>query len=203
MDYDALIFDMDGTLVNNVEVITKAWNQIFNQNNWKETVTNELIQSCMGLNSHDIGVKIFPSIDESIATKRIEQCGVEELEYLKIEMGSSYIDKKTLEILSRRYKLFIVSNCMQGYIEEYLKRYQFEPHFTSTLNASNGKTKSENIKYLVEKYNLKNPVYIGDTIKDYEAAKQANVKFVHAAYGFGKVDCPNKINNIKDLVIKK
>ena len=91
---------------------------------------------------------------------------------------------------------------MDGYIETYLNVYGFNNYFVEIVNSTTKKTKGENIAYLVKKYNLKNVAYIGDTIKDYEAAKQAKVDFIHAAYGYGIVNYPNKINNINELITK-
>ena len=45
--------------------------------------------------------------------------------------------------------------------------------------------KADNIKELVKRNGLKNPVYIGDTEGDRIACEEAGVPFVHAAYGFG------------------
>ena len=41
---------------------------------------------------------------------------------------------------------------------------------------------------MAERLGLQAPVYVGDTVLDYEAAKAAGVPFIHAAYGFGKVE---------------
>ncbi len=198
---DAMIFDMDGTLVNFVSQITKSWNMTCKKYNWERTFTKDEIQNVMGLNSHDIGVVLFPNINENEAQKRIEICSAEEIDYLEKEMGDTYIpNEKFLMDLSSKYSLFIVSNCLKGYIEVFLKHFHYEKYFIETVNSSNGLTKGENIHYLVEKYQLKNPVYIGDTIKDKISSEEAKVTFIHASYGFGKVDCEYKIHNLQELL---
>jgi hypothetical protein len=40
------------------------------------------------------------------------------------------------------------------------------------------------------KYSLRNPVYIGDTIADQKATELVQMDFIHAAYGFGKLNKP-------------
>ena len=156
----------------------------------------------MGLNPKEIGRILFPNDLEDVSTSKAIICIQEELNYLDNQMGHSYIDETTLKRLTDKTKLFIVSNCLDGYIEKYLKYYHFEKYFVETVNSSNNNSKSDNIKYLIQKYKLKNPMYIGDTIKDYEAAKQANIKFVYAAYGFGLLEYPDKINSIDELFTK-
>jgi len=39
--------------------------------------------------------------------------------------------------------------------------------------------------------NLSDPVYIGDTIGDFNACQKAGVPFIFAEYGFGQVDKPD------------
>ena len=48
--------------------------------------------------------------------------------------------------------------------------------------------KGENIRLVTERNHLDAAVYVGDIQGDYEASRQAGVGFIHAAYGFGKVD---------------
>ena len=48
--------------------------------------------------------------------------------------------------------------------------------------------KADNIRDIVNDHNLTAPVYVGDTMGDYSAAKQAGVPFIFAAYGFGVVE---------------
>ena len=47
--------------------------------------------------------------------------------------------------------------------------------------------KADNIKEIVRRNNLKDAVYIGDTMGDYNATKETGLPFIHAAYGFGEV----------------
>ena len=47
---------------------------------------------------------------------------------------------------------------------------------------------------------IKDPVYVGDIEGDYEASKEAGVKFIHAAYGFGTIrDEVPEIHALKEL----
>lgn len=93
----------------------------------------------------------------------------------------------TLRKLSLDYKLFIVSNCADGYIESFLDCHGLSDLFTDYIPT--GKydiSKSKAIKDLIFKYNLKRPIYIGDTYGDFNHAKDAGITFIHARYGY----CP-------------
>lgn len=200
--YDSIIFDMDGTLVNFLKQMVVSWNLTCKNHGWDKIITYEEMKSVMGLNGHDIGVAFFPNIDEDEATRRVEVCSAEEVDYFdNVEIGPTYIPNEEFLIkLSSKYKLCIVSNCLAGYIEIFLKKYKFEKYFIDKENASNGKTKAENIMDIVRRNNLKKPVYVGDTIKDMLSSQEAGVDFIHAAYGFGEVDCEKKINSLSELL---
>ena len=199
---DSIIFDMDGTLVNNLKQMVVSWNLTCKRYGWDKEITYEEMKSCMGLNGHDIGVKLFPNIDEDEATRRVEVCSAEEVDYFdQVEIGYTYIpNEEYLEKLAGKYKLFIVSNCLEGYIEIFLKKYKFEKYFIDSANAANLKTKAQNIQDIVTKHNLKNPIYVGDTKKDMLSSQEAGVRFIHAAYGFEAVECEEKIQKLEELL---
>lgn len=200
--YDSIIFDMDGTLVNFLNQMVVSWNLTCKKYGWDKVITYEEMKSVMGLNGHDIGVRFFPNIDEDEATRRVFVCSAEEIEYFdKVEIGDTYIPNEEYLIkLSSKYKLFIVSNCLEGYIEIFLKKYNFEKYFIDSANAANGLTKAQNIENIVKKHNLQKPVYVGDTIKDKQSSDEANVEFIFASYGFGNVDCDKKISSLEELL---
>lgn len=199
--FDSIIFDMDGTLVNLVKEIKEAWNESCVNHGWDKVFSSEDIKSIMGLRPREMAMMMFPNVDIDEGTKRIETCTYEEIAYLKTHPGLTYVkNKKFLEQLSRKHKLFIVSNCLEGYIETFLENHHFEKYFIATRNAGNGKNKADNIKDIVNEYKLKTPLYVGDTILDFKSAMEAGVSFCHASYGFGVVDCNMKINDIEELL---
>ena len=90
--------------------------------------------------------------------------------------------------LSAKVPLFIVSNCDEGYIEAFLHCHKLAAYFTDHLcYGDTGLDKPHNITAIVEKHDLKSPVYVGDTEKDRISAAIAKTDFIHAAYGFGTV----------------
>ena len=51
--------------------------------------------------------------------------------------------------------------------------------------------KADNICKIIQEYHLKAPVYVGDTLGDFNATKTAGIPFVFASYGFGQVPSPD------------
>lgn len=98
--------------------------------------------------------------------------------------------------------MYIVSNCIEGYIESFLNSSNLTDYFKDY--ESNGRTKlskGENIKLIIERNNIKKAIYVGDTISDKEAADYAKIPFVYASYGFGNVEQYDyKIDEINDIL---
>ena len=46
----------------------------------------------------------------------------------------------------------------------------------------------KNIKMLIDRHQLKSPVYVGDTEGDGEQSRLAGIPFVFVSYGFGETD---------------
>ncbi len=68
---------------------------------------------------------------------------------------------ETLYTLSKKYPLYIVSNCQDGYIESFLTAHLMTDFFKDT--ECWGRTfLASLIRYFIERNNLKNPVYVGD-----------------------------------------
>ena len=104
---DSIIFDMDGTLVNFLDEMLISWNLTCKNHGWNKVIEFEELKSCMGLNGHDIGVKLFPGIDEDEATKRVEICSAEEVTYFdEVKIGKTYVPNEDFLIkLSKKHKI--------------------------------------------------------------------------------------------------
>jgi phosphoglycolate phosphatase len=65
----------------------------------------------------------------------------------------------------------------------------FEHYFQGhQCYGTKSQPKSENILDIIADHDLKAPVYVGDTMGDYNAATKAGVPFVFVSYGFGVVN---------------
>ena len=191
MKIDSIIFDLDGTLWNSIEGICEVWKKILARHpNITKVVTTEGMEGCMGLPMNEISKKLFPDLDEDFQMKLMKEfCEIEQV-YLE-EHGGMLFPKleETLEKLSRKYKLFIVSNCQDGYIQCFFKAHKLNKYFNDfECWGVTGLSKGENNKIIMERNELKKPIYVGDTNVDAESAKVAEIPFVYARYGFGNVE---------------
>ena len=98
--------------------------------------------------------------------------------------------KETLAELKKHYDLYIVSNCQSGYIETFLPLLPSDTFKGHMCFDDTKKAKCFTIKALMDRYGIKEALYIGDTARDEEASSGAGIGFIHAAYGFGTAKNP-------------
>lgn len=204
MTTTGIIFDVDGTLWDSTDTVAKAWTDAIQQNTHLNLEINgAVLKTLFGKTMSEIASALFPSLPEKDRLSILDICYEYENRLLKTQPGRLY-DKvyETLSILSKKYPLFIVSNCQCGYIELLLETTKITPFITDTLCFGQTQApKSQTILNLMERNHLKNAVYIGDTQGDYDACKAAGIPFIYADYGFGEIkNAPVSIHTFSELV---
>ncbi|MBP3951718.1 HAD family hydrolase [Bacillus suaedae] len=201
---DSIIFDLDGTIWDPIDTVLGAWNSVIRKNSQiKSELTRKDFEGTMGLQMEEIGRKLFPSLSYEERQQIVNDCGEVEHSFIEKQGGMLYPNvENVLRELSQKYKLYIVSNCQAGYIESFYKYHKLEQYFLDFENP--GRTclsKGENIKLVIDRNNLSDPVYVGDTKGDLEAARFAGIPFIYATYGFGQVNQYDKaIGSFEELL---
>lgn len=190
MSYDSLIFDLDGTLWDATETYAKAWCNGLAKIKAKETVTAQMLTSVMGIERSKSLRILLPTLPE-LSRERLYDNVILEIRSLIPFIGGKLYDGviEGVKLLSTKYKIFIVSNCPEGLIQDFLAWSEFTSYITNEIAYGfSPKPKSENIQLLIEKYDLKKCVYIGDTDSDAIQSKKANIPFAFVSYGFSKTE---------------
>jgi phosphoglycolate phosphatase len=204
----AIFFDLDGTLWDALAPITYSWNEAMIKNDKHYRFDDTSIRSIMGLTPEETALLVFNDVPLKEGLELFKICVKAELEYLAIHPGKLYpLEKETLEELSKSYPLYIISNCDKGYIENFLNSLNMTKYFKGHICVGdNGFAKWQNIVYLKDINKFDDVIYIGDTLKDKTESTKANVKFIHANYGFGHIDNDqyfvNKISDLPPLINK-
>ncbi len=203
MTKPAIIFDLDGTLWDSTKSIRDIWNTVIErETKMSYRLTQEDICALMGKTMEDIAAALFPAEPKSEQTRLIGLCGEAENEYLS-RHGAILYDglEDTLRTLSKDHRLFIVSNCQEGYIQAFLEAHKLGQYFTDfEMSGRTGMPKWDNIRLIIERNALAKAVYVGDTDGDRKAANLAGIPFIFAAYGFGSVSDPDGvIHEISEL----
>lgn len=201
MKIDSIIFDLDGTLWNSTKTVADAWNEVFEQLGIQKQLSADEVLRVMGLQWPQIAETYFSEYNEEILGQIKSRIDKNELVHIK-EHGATPMPGmlSTIHSLKEKYRLFIVSNCQEGYVEAFLDLFDLWDDFDGFICAeATGLSKGENNKMLIKKYNLEAPVYVGDTSGDLESAKVAQIPFIYARYGFGKIDQKEEIRKIQCL----
>lgn len=191
MKIDGLIFDLDGTLWDASGSCVMAWNKALQNKGVKDfVITEQLAHLFAGKLLEDIFSQYFTFLPKKEYTEMANAYAKEEQFHMREYGGKLYPDiKSELQLLVKKYPLFIVSNCLAGYIENFLQQHKLGHLFTDyECSGATGKPKAVNIGMIIARNQLKRPVYIGDTMGDFDAARKNKIPFIFSSYGFGKVD---------------
>lgn len=204
----SIIFDLDGTLWDSSETTTMAWkNILFNYNN-KIDVSEKNMREIAGKTIDEISNILLSNIDDKEEKNILDKCLNEENNMIR-KNGGKLFDSviETLDLLNKEYDLYIVSNCQSGYIESFLDYYNLNKYFIDIeCNGNNNKSKKDNISLIIQRNNIEKCCYVGDTNNDSISAKENNIPFIYASYGFENVNYYDEIiYNFSELidVIKK
>lgn len=204
--FDSYIFDMDGTLWDAVPSYCAIWNRTIEQLGIDaEEVTPHKLKALMGCHIDAIYESLIGTrADRSEFLSLLE---ANEASMMPVLGGTLYSGvRQVLQTLGKRARLFMVSNCQADGLPNFVAFNGLDSTFVNLLSYGvTGKEKDVNISALKERYNLKEPLYIGDTQGDCNAAHRAGVPFAWAAYGFGGdvEGYDYKLESINDLPLCK
>ena len=205
MNSESLIFDIDGTLWDSRALVAEGYNIQLRREGYDHLcVTAEDFLPLFGKVMTEIADVIFAELPPEVRYPLMERCMDTENRYLRenpCQIGYPGI-RETLERLSKEHRLFIVSNSQCGYPELCIRKLGLEDYIQGHLCfGDTGTEKGETIRRLMQKHQITDAVYIGDTQGDCDAADNAGIPFIFAAYGFGQPDhYAAKIEQIEDLL---
>ena len=185
MEKKAVLFYLDGTLWDSSVEVLRCWNRVLQP--LGRRITKEEMDRLMGLTPTEIGDVQFPDLPQAERYALTDRCLDAESPYL-FERGARLYPKvrETLLQLKRRYFIGLVSNCTEDYALSFFHAHRlgclFDDHETA---GRTGLGKAENILLLMERNRISKAVYVGDTVKDMAAARDADIPFLFASWGFG------------------
>ncbi|NLY24769.1 MAG: HAD family hydrolase [Bacteroidales bacterium] len=187
---DSLIFDMDGTLWDNVNSYVISWNKGLENRGYQKQVTRDNILGLMGKEARVMLQSIIPDATAHEQDLLFDAV-IEEYQLLLADMNPVIYEGVLagLKQLSEKYPLFLLSNCEEGGLVNFMHHTKTTPLFIDYMeHGMNLMPKHHNLRLLMEKYGLNAPVYIGDTDSDSDQSMMAGVPFVYVSYGFGVTD---------------
>ena len=201
----ALIFDLDGTLWDSSGVVAESWNEVGRRYYGDSYfVSSEEVRGLMGKTMVEIANYLLPENAGSEAERFTQECFSYEITYLGPHPGSLFPNElEVLKKLACDYRLFIVSNCQNGYIENFLPLVPADLFEGFMCFGDTHKPKNVTIRALMKKFGVEKAAYIGDTVGDEKATRLAEIPFIHAAYGYGTCENPDaSAESFEDLLVK-
>ncbi len=186
--FDSIIFDLDGTLGDATDGAAVIWSEVAGKyTEVTDIISADRLKALYGLPLEEIAVKLLPSVSRDTAVKIMRESTIKQCPYLEKTGGILFTGlEDTLIKLKEKYRLFIVSNCEEGYIQCFLKAHKLDQYFEDfEYPGRSGVLKADNIRLIMNRNQLLNPVYVGDTIGDAMSSKKAGIPFIYARYGFG------------------
>ena len=205
MNFESLIFDIDGTLWDSRGLVAQGYNkQLQDEGMERFCVDVDVLKSVFGKVMTEIADILFAELPAEDRYPLLERCMERENETLHNDpchIGYPKV-KETLEELVKHHRIFIVSNSQQGYPELCIDKMGLGHLISAHLCfGDTGTCKGDTIKKLMADHNITSACYIGDTRGDMEAADHAGIPFIYCTFGFGEVDHYwQKIDRFEDLL---
>jgi phosphoglycolate phosphatase len=205
MKYESLIFDIDGTLWDSRALVAEGYNiQLRSEGLDHLCVTAEDFLPLFGKVMTEIADVIFQEIPTPERYALMDRCMTTENEYLHqnpCRIGYEGV-QETMAELAKDHRLFIVSNSQSGYPQLCIEKLGLGKYISGHLCfGDTGTEKGETIRRLMQRHNIENAAYIGDTEGDMHSAQKAGIDFIFAGYGFGNPDnYVAKITKFEDLL---
>ncbi len=183
--YDAIIFDIDGTLWNACEASAQGWNEGLARLRIDARVTASQIQGVAGRPYEECVRLLLP--EQLHHPELLATLNESEREIVGKEGGQFYEGvQEGIRTLAQYSPIFLVSNCQEWYLTLFLQYSGFQPVVKyADCHGKSGLSKHHMLLNLKRKFLFTSPVYVGDTQGDAHAAEQASMDFLHAGYGFG------------------
>lgn len=191
--YDAIIFDLDGTLWDASESCANGWNLALRQADIQGLqVSADDIRAVTGMPFSKCVSSLFSGVESVDLTSLGPLLDEAQRHETTVSGGTLYDGVETgLKKLAAQYDLFLVSNCQSWYLQTFWTHFEVRQYFVDqNCHGDSGLPKADMIAQLVTKYRLRNAIYVGDTAGDQKASRDAGIAFGYAAYGFGMADAP-------------
>jgi phosphoglycolate phosphatase len=193
----ALIFDFDGTIADSFETLLAIFEEVTKR---PEKLTASELKELRG-----------QSLKEIIRYLKIRRWQIPRL-ILKAKkmVAVKIVDIKTFpgmpetlrQLNKDGHKMYVMSTNSSVNIDKFLKKNELDGCFTNVYGDIGLRSKSSALKKVIKKEKLKadDCTYIGDEVRDIEAAKKAGVTSVAVAWGF---NYPEALESAKPDAIAK
>jgi phosphoglycolate phosphatase len=187
------IFDLDGVLIDSKENMEKSFNSLNTGRDFKDYF------KLIGKPFKDILTEIGILTDQDELMIKYNKFSSKNSKLIKFYDG---VEEHLQHLKSQGKKLAVVTSKHKDRTHDILSKLDVEFDFICCpTEGLRGKPSPDQLLFTLAHCNTspKDAVYVGDMIVDKECADASGVDFIHAEYGYGKVECWNKAKSIQSV----
>lgn len=200
----AIIFDFDGVIVESLNVKTKAFTELFHNEN--KDVRRKIVDyhlRNLGVSRYDKFRHIYKKIlKRTLSNDEFKILCAEFSSLVMNKVVAAVYVKGAKEFLQRyghRYRCFVLSATPKQELDQIIRERKIRHFFKAVYGAPDNKSVIVRKILAEEKIGPKEAAYIGDALSDYRAARVNSVFFIARIKGeaavFKNINCPK----IRDL----
>ena len=194
-----ILFDFDGVILDSMPIRDHGFKEIFKD--FDDDLVNKLLEyhNQNGGLSRYVKIKYFYNklLKQEISEDKIINYADNFSKIMKIKLvDKRYLIADTLKFIKENYKkynLHIVSGSDEKELKYLCRELGIDSFFQSINGSPTHKNKLVEDVLVINKYMESETILIGDSVNDYDAAKENNLDF----YGFNN---PNLINMSKNYL---
>ena len=187
--YKAVIFDLDGTLLDTLEDLALSSNHVLHYHG-KDALKIEKYNELVGEGANSLLEKILPHLDkEGIKNARVMFEKHYATQFDKNTKVYEGISKVLTFFQTRGYKMAVLSNKPNNFTKKCVLKYLINWNFELVYGIREGVPKKPNPQgatEILKELNVspKECLYIGDTKTDMITASRANITSIGVLWGF-------------------
>lgn len=197
-----IIFDMDGTLLDSSKAIFQTINEMRQSLSLAPLKKEKIVKIINNISQNPLKeLYNLEKIDENFKQKAEEK-------FKQYYFQSSFLYEGIENLLSnlsaKNYLLAVASNAPKKNLREILKFHKIEHFFFQIEGASEEIPQKPNptmLNLIINSQKNKEIYFIGDSIKDFEAAQNADVNYIQVRWGFSEVKDAKLFANSPDDII--
>lgn len=204
----AVLFDMDGTLLQTERLSTPAFQRTFEQlrqNGLWDGPTpdkSELI-NILGMTIDQVWKKLLPDASEEAIRAADTFLLKNEIQLIHERVTDLYpgVFETLRDLHAKGVALFIASNGQEKYIDALCEEYGLKPFLTDLYSAGRFRTRTKNdlVAKLIADYQVQKAVMVGDRHSDVEAGTSNGLFTIGCDFGFAN---PGELDGA-DVIITK
>lgn len=206
MKYKLLIFDFDGTLADSFPWYKSIINIVADKYKLKKITESEweLLRSYEATKIYEY-LRV-PTLKIPVITKHVQMLMTEDIQKISLFEGISNLLKQSFD--NGIVLAIVTSNSLKNVLKVLGKKNAVLIKYFECGTPVFGKQKKIEKILLKSRISRKDAIYIGDEIRDVEAAKKTNIAFGGVSWGYNTIDSlmfhsPEEIfNSVNDIIQK-